>query len=51
MASCVTPKRLDGGAVIVYTHPDGRFLVMYADRETMCLVQDGTAWAAVKPDL
>lgn len=43
--------QIDGGTVTVYTHTDGRFVVMYADRETMCLVQDGTGWAAVQPDL
>jgi len=47
----VSAGEITGGTVTVYTHEDGRFLVVYADTARACIVQDGQNWGAVKPNV
>jgi len=47
----VASGEITGGTVTVYTHDDGRFLVVYADTARACIVQDGQNWGAVKPNV
>lgn len=47
----VAAGEITGGTVTVYTHEDGRFLVVYADTARACIVQDGQNWGAIKPNV
>ena len=47
----VAAGEITGGTVTVYTHDDGRFLVVYADTARACIVQDGRDWGAIKPNV
>jgi len=47
----VASGEITGGTVTVYTHDDGRFLVVYADTARACIVQDGQNWGAIKPNV
>jgi hypothetical protein len=40
----------DGAQITVYTHPDGRWIAIYADGIQACLVSQGTGWATIKPN-
>jgi hypothetical protein len=40
----------DGASITVYTHPDGRWIAIYADGTQACLVSQGTGWATIKPN-
>lgn len=42
--------KIDGGTVTIYTHANGRFVVIYMNDAQACLVQTGTAWGPIKPN-